>query len=134
MIKVRSQRSTLSILRFQPICKLCDCGHLTISFFLLIQALMSGKQLKDRTQDVSCSPKEQLVIVVLVAKSCPTLETRRTVACQLLCLWDSPGKNAGVGCHFLLQGIFLTQGSNLGLLHCRQILYQLSYEGSPRNN
>ena len=42
----------------------------------------------------------------------------------------SPGaKNTGVGCHFLLQGIFLTQGSNLGLLHCRQILYQLSYKG-----
>ena len=35
---------------------------------------------------------------------------------------DSPGKNTGVGGHSLLQGIFLTQGSNLGLLHCRQIL------------
>ena len=42
---------------------------------------------------------------------------------QLLCLWDSPGKNTGVGCHALLQGIFLTQGWNLGFLHCRQILY-----------
>ena len=41
------------------------------------------------------------------------------------------GQNAGVGCHALLQGIFLTQGSNLGLLHCKQILYQLSYQGSP---
>ena len=40
------------------------------------------------------------------------------------------GKNTGVGCHFLLQGIFLTQESNQGLLHCRQILYQLSYQGS----
>ena len=36
--------------------------------------------------------------------------------------WDSPGKNTGVGCHFLLQGIFQTQGSNPGLLHCRQML------------
>ena len=35
---------------------------------------------------------------------------------RLLCLWDSPGKNAGVGCHFLLQGIFLTQGLNPRLL------------------
>ena len=34
-------------------------------------------------------------------------------------------------CHFLLQGIFLTQGSNPGLLHCRQMLYPLSYQGSP---
>ena len=41
---------------------------------------------------------------------------------------DFPGKNTGVGCHFLLQGIFPTQESNLGLLHCRQILYQLSYQ------
>ena len=48
-----------------------------------------------------------------------------------LCPWDSLGKNTGVGCHFLLQGIFLTQGSNLGLLNCRKILYRLSYEGSP---
>ena len=37
---------------------------------------------------------------------------------RLLCSWDSPGKNTGVGCHFLLQGIFLTQGSNQSLLHC----------------
>ena len=44
------------------------------------------------------------------------------------------GKTAGVGCHFLLQGIFSTQGSNprlLHLLHCRLILYALSHQGSP---
>ena len=45
---------------------------------------------------------------------------------------DSPGKNTGMGCHALLQGIFSTQGSNPGLLHCRQILYHLSHQGSPR--
>ena len=39
---------------------------------------------------------------------------------RLLCPWDSPGKNTGVGCHFLLQGIFPTQESNPGLPHCRQ--------------
>ena len=44
---------------------------------------------------------------------------------------DSPGKHTGAGCHTLLQGIFPIQGSNLVLLHCRQILYQLSYQGSP---
>jgi len=44
---------------------------------------------------------------------------------------DSPGKNTGVGCHALLQGIFPIQESNQGLLHCMQILYQLSYQGSP---
>ena len=41
---------------------------------------------------------------------------------RLLCPWNSLGKNTGVGCHFLLQGIFLVQGLNLGLLHFRQIL------------
>ena len=41
---------------------------------------------------------------------------------RLLCPWDFPGKNTGVDCHFLLQGIFPTQESNPGLLHCRQIL------------
>ena len=40
--------------------------------------------------------------------------------------WDSPGKNTGVGSYSLLQGIFQIQGSNLGLQHCRQILYHLS--------
>ena len=49
----------------------------------------------------------------------------------LLCSWDSPGMNTGVGCHSLLQGIFLTQGSKLGLPHCSQILYHLSHQGSP---
>ena len=44
--------------------------------------------------------------------------------------WNSPGKDTGVGCYFLLQGIFPTQGSNMGLLHCRQILYLLNYKGS----
>ena len=46
--------------------------------------------------------------------------------------WNFPGQNTGVGSLSLLQEIFLTEGSNLGLLHCRQILYQLSHKGSPR--
>ena len=41
-------------------------------------------------------------------------------------------QNTGVGCHFLLQGIFPTQGLNLGLLHCRQTLYHLSHQGPRR--
>ena len=45
---------------------------------------------------------------------------------------DSLGKNTGVGCHALLQGIFPTQESNPGLSHCRQILYYLSHQGSPK--
>ena len=46
--------------------------------------------------------------------------------------WNSPGQNTGVDSLSLLQGIFPTQGSNPGLLHCRWILYQLSQKGSPR--
>ena len=45
--------------------------------------------------------------------------------------WNSPSQNTGVCSHPLLQQIFLTQELNQGLLHCRQILYQLSYQGSP---
>ena len=46
--------------------------------------------------------------------------------------WNSPGQNTGVGSLALLQGMFPTQGSNPGLPHCRQILYQLSHKGSQR--
>ena len=45
---------------------------------------------------------------------------------------DSAGKNTGVDCHALLQGIFPTQGLNPGLPYCRQILYRLKHQGSPR--
>ena len=53
---------------------------------------------------------------------------------RLLCPWNSPGKNTGVGCHFLLQGIFTTQGLNPGLLHCRRMPYHLSHQGSQYRN
>ena len=50
---------------------------------------------------------------------------------RLLYPWNSPGKNTGMGSCSLLQGIFPTQGSNPRLMHCRQILYRLSHQGSP---
>ena len=53
---------------------------------------------------------------------------------MLLCPWDSPGKNTGVGCHFFLQEIFSTPGLNLGLPHCKQTLYRLSHQGSSEAN
>ena len=53
-----------------------------------------------------------LMIMCAVSQSCP-------MPSRLLCPWDSPGKNPGVGCYFLLQGIFQTQGWNLCLLHCQ---------------
>ena len=57
---------------------------------------------------------------VKVAQSCLTL-------CDPMDPWNSPGHNTGVGCLSLFQGIFPTQGSNPGLPHCRQILYQRSH-------
>ena len=59
------------------------------------------------------------VCVCVCAQSCLTFcdPPGRTVAARLLCLWNSPGENTGVGCYFLLQGTFLTQGLNLHLLY-----------------
>ena len=75
---------------------------------------------------ISCFPK-WMTVKLTVAQSCPTL-------CDHLdCSpWNSPGQNTGVGSHSLLQGILPTQGSNPGLPHCRQNLYQLSHRRSPR--
>ena len=57
-----------------------------------------------------------------------SLGSHRLQPARLLCPCNSPGKNTGVGSLSLLQGIFLTQESNPGLVHCRQILYHLSYQ------
>ena len=70
--------------------------------------------------------------VCLVAQSCPTLHNPLDCSPPSSSIHgDSPGKNTGVGCYILLQGTFPTQGSNLGLPHCRQTLYHLSHQGSP---
>ena len=64
-------------------------------------------------------------VKMLVAQSCLTL-------CDPMDC--SPQDPLSMSCHFLLQGIFLAQGSNLGLLHCRLILYHLSHQGSQTNH
>ena len=69
----------------------------------------------------------------LVTQLCLTLCD--PMNCSLLVYFvrgDSPGKNTGVGCPALLQGIFPTQRLNSGLLQCRWVLYHLSHKGSPR--
>ena len=77
----------------------------------------------------SIDPLCACVHVCLCAKSlhsCDSLWPYGRYATWLLCPWNSPGKNTRVGCHALLQGIFLIQGLDLCLmwfLHCRQILY-----------
>ena len=85
-----------------------------------------GSHTKEETRgpDSSNFPVVPNIWVSLVAKSCLTLlEPHRLQPARLLCPWDFPGKNIGVGCHFLLQRVFLTQGSNLRLLHHIRILY-----------
>ena len=68
---------------------------------------------------------------VLAAQSCPTLQSHGLQSTRLLCPWHFPGNDTGVVCHFLLQGTIPTYGSNSGLLHHRQIIYQLSQQGGP---
>ena len=75
----------------------------------------------------------KVIFSLCSAQSCPTVcEPDRP-----LCPWDSPGKNTGVSCHALLQGIFLIQGLNLHLLvSCigRQVLYHQHHLESPLNS
>ena len=68
---------------------------------------------------IFCSlPFKYRKVKVLVAQTCPTLcDPMNGSRASLLCAWNSPGMNTGVGCHALLQGIFLTLGSNSHLLH-----------------
>ena len=74
--------------------------------------------------------KKMKNVKVLVTLSCPTLCD--LMDCRLLCQWDSPGTNTGVGCHFLLQGIFPTQGSNPRLLHWQADSLPLNHLGTPQ--
>ena len=72
-------------------------------------------------------------VLCLVTQSCPTLYHCKDCSPPRSSVrGDSPGNNTGVGCHALPQRIFPIQGSKPGLPHCRQILYPLSHQGSPR--
>ena len=69
---------------------------------------------------------------VVLSLSCIQLfATHGLQSARLLSPWDSSGKSIGVGCHFLLQGIFLTQGLNLHLLHWQADSLPLSHQGNP---
>ena len=93
----------------------CYFGHLLPSHFTILQA-----QNLPESESVSHSVVSDF------------LRPHGLQPTRLLCPWNFPGKNTGVGCLFLFHGIFLTQGSNLGLLHCRQIPYHLSHLGSHK--
>ena len=72
---------------------------------------------------------------VLAAQSCPTLcDPMDCSPPDSSVHGNSLGKNTGVGCHSLLQGILPTQGSNPGLLQCRQMLYHLSHQRMQHNH
>ena len=89
-------------------------------------AQLSGKITKARNEqkkDSKQGVRLHTSVKVLVAQLHPLL--------AVLCPWESADKNTGVDSRLLPQGIFLTQGSNLGLLHCRQILYPLSHQKNP---
>ena len=62
-----------------------------------------------------------------------SLEPHELYPARLLSSWDFPGKNTGMGCHFLLQGIFLTQGLNPCILDSKTDSVLLSHQGSPTN-
>ena len=85
---------------------LCMCVCLSLSSFMKVKVSVSCSVVSDSLRPHGLQPS------------------------RLLCPWDSPGKNTGVGCHALLQGIVLTQGLNPGLLHHRRILCRLSPQGS----
>ena len=84
---------------------------------------MDWGQMQSLTRECLVSEWEALVASVVS----DSLRSYGLQPSRLLRPWDFLGKNTGVGCHLLLQGIFLTQGSNTGLLHCRQILHSLSH-------
>ena len=97
------------------------------------KAPQGQEALSSRFLDVSLVPKQCLehsCCCCLVAQLCMTLCDPKDCS-RLLCPWNFPGKSAGVGCHFLLQEIFLTQGSNRHLLHWQVDSLSLSHQRSP---
>ena len=108
-------------------------GGPDIVFFTLILCYLSDAlPVYQVTPSLAEQKNSPLKAKVLVVQSCPTLVTCGPLPTRLLCPWDSPGKNAGVDNCSLPQEIFLAQGSNPGLLPCRQILYHISQQGRAK--
>ena len=89
-----------------------------------------GKKARDRNLDIKGQCNKTTfniaLVKVKVTQSCDSLRPQGLS-------WSSPGQNTGVGSLSLLERNFTTQVSNPGLLHCRQILYQLSHKGIPKD-
>ena len=100
--------------------ELSKCWYLLPMFLKLISGSESSETLIRFLVPCPGTPESESE----VAQSCPTLcDPMDSLNPKILHPWDFPRKSTGVGCHSLLQRIFLTHGSNLGLLHCRQSLY-----------
>ena len=111
--------------------KTCDHNNPTSSYSLhhSLSAVLTGFSIS--CQDCYNSPQSLPSCCGLDSESrLPLWQPCGLLPTRFLCPWDFPSKGTGVGCHFLLQGIFPSQGLNPGLLHCRQTLYGLSHQGS----
>ena len=98
---------------------------------VMVQTHQNLKSWDKNSKDESCNI-EVYNVVKWKSLSHATLQPHGLWPARLLCPWNSPGQTTRVGSHSLLQAIFPTQGSNLGLPHCRRILYHLSHKGSPK--
>ena len=96
------------------------CVDLSVFLFIVLQ---KGCYI------LCCLLKSERVSRFVVSNS---LQLHGQQPARFLCRWNFGAKNTGVGSHSILQGVILTQGSNLGLLHCGQIIYHLSHQGSPK--
>ena len=110
------QVGTLHITSELPQCGPTASGHTLTASYPLV-----GSEHQESSHTECCAVLNRSVMY-------NSLQPHGLQPTRLLCPWDSPGKNTGVGCHGLLQSIFPTQGSNQGLPCCRQILYCLSRE------
>ena len=105
-----------------------------LGLILMDGAMFSKSWIQFSIDGWSCVPSLLFDIDIEVPQSCPTLCNPMDCSLPGSSVHEIfPGKNTGVGCHFLLWEIFPTQGLNLGLLHCRQSLYQLSHQGRRSN-
>ena len=107
-----------------------DCSHEIKRFLLLGRKAVIKLDSLLKSKDITLLTKVRLV-KWSESESCSVLSNSLQLD-VLYSPWNSPGQNTGVGSLSLLQGIFPTQGLKPGIPHCRQILYQLSHQGSPR--
>ena len=123
------------ILRGSKISADGDCRHEVKRYLLLGRKSTTNLDSILKSRDITLPTKICLVkamVFPVIMYGCEKVKVKCTQACPTFCKvglyspWNSPGQNTGVGSLSLLNGIFPTQRSNPGLLHCRQILYQLS--------